>query len=126
MNVTLIKKTIVFKTAISLLFVLISQTLYSQTDYDGQFEVLKVISSDCGVDTDGVSVLPNPNNGEFTVTGIEEGSLIQIVNITGQVVYEEITTSNFAVIQLNACSKGIYFLRSQTDRTNQVTKFIVK
>ena len=98
----------------------------SQTDYDGQFEVLKVISSDCGVDTDGVSVLPNPNNGEFTVTGIEEGSLIQIVNITGQVVYEEITTSNFAVIQLNACSKGIYFLRSQTDRTNQVTKFIVK
>jgi hypothetical protein len=98
----------------------------SQTDYDGQFEVLKVISSDCGIDTDGVSVLPNPNNGEFTVTGIEEGSVIQIINLTGQVVYEEITTSNFTVIQLNTHNKGIYFLRSQTDQVQTVTKFIIK
>ena len=97
-----------------------------QTDYDGQFEVLKVIASNCGINADGVSVLPNPNNGQFTITGLEEGADVQIVNIMGQVVYEETATTNFSVIELTGQPRGIYYIRTQNNHRQTTTKFIIE
>jgi len=97
-----------------------------QFDFDGASDSLKTISSACEWENHRVSVLPNPNNGEFTISGLEEGVIIQIINIMGQVVYEETASSNFSVIQLGKTHKGIYFLRSQTDQIQTVTKFIIK
>jgi hypothetical protein len=97
-----------------------------QFDFDGASDSLKTISSACEWENHRVSVLPNPNNGEFTISGLEEGVIIQIINIMGQVVYEETASSNFSVIQLGNTHKGIFFLRSQTDQVQTVTKFIIK
>jgi hypothetical protein len=98
----------------------------TQTDYDGKFEVLNVISSACGIDADDISVLPNPNNGQFTIIGLEEGAQVQIVNIMGQLVYEETASTNFSVIELTDQPRGIYYIRVQSNQGQTTTKFIIE
>jgi hypothetical protein len=96
-----------------------------QFDYDGISDSLMTISSLCVWENDSITVLPNPNKGEFTISRIEEGALIQIVNIMGQVVYEETASSSFIAIDANTLQKGLFLLRTESDEQQTVTKFVV-
>jgi len=59
-----------------------------------------------------INVLPNPNSGIFTVTLPEENTFknIQVVDITGRVVYKQNVTTNTMDIKLNNIQSGVYFI----------------
>lgn len=86
-----------------------------QVDYDGNFTYssVQVINSNPSV---AVSVLPNPNNGIFTVTvkGISESMNVVLTNSLGAVVWtgDLNPSSEISQIQFNlsGLSAGMYFL----------------
>ena len=55
-------------------------------------------------------VLPNPNNGSFIVEKLPIGSLIQIFNLVGEVIYEVISDKETTSIDISKASKGLYLL----------------
>ncbi len=74
------------------------------------------------------SIYPNPSNGKFIIEGIEVGDIIEIVDITGRIIYNSIsaTKSKFQ-INLDDIVSGIYFYRIIT--TNNIVshgKLIIK
>lgn len=56
-----------------------------------------------------INVSPNPSNGNFNFSGLMEGSIIDIYDVTGKIVSHETTeTINYSVDITNQ-AKGIYF-----------------
>ncbi len=58
----------------------------------------------------GISIFPNPSNGEFVISGLESTGQLQIFNSLGQMVLETVVNSNQQTINLNSAS-GIYFYK---------------
>jgi len=74
---------------------------------------------------DGVSVYPNPNNGEFTVEGLEVGSLVEVVDELGRIVYSQNVNEVTMSIKLKNVSHGKYFLKSPKDDKEGTIPFII-
>ncbi|MBI5326452.1 MAG: T9SS type A sorting domain-containing protein [Ignavibacteriae bacterium] len=55
-----------------------------------------------------VTVLPNPVNDNFKITGLNPGDKVTIYNLLGQVIYEERSKSNELVIDKFEFNQGIY------------------
>ncbi|MBX7224385.1 MAG: fibronectin type III domain-containing protein, partial [Chitinophagales bacterium] len=78
-----------------------------------------------------VQVVPNPNNGSFSLRGtsnVETEIFITITNLTGQVVYQ---TNNPLVkgavdikISFDAQEKGMYYINIQTETFRQTLPFV--
>ena len=77
-----------------------------------------------------LTVLPNPNNGLFTLNlNSEKSEPVQIVmtNITGAVVKELVATTNNQIeINLNQNIPGVYFISATTSRGKYNTKMIIR
>ena len=58
-----------------------------------------------------ITVYPNPASSTVTISGIEPGSEINILNVAGAVVKNLIATSNLEVIDVNDLTKGIYLVK---------------
>ena len=75
----------------------------------------------------GVSIYPNPNNGNFTIFMADfngNNNNIQVTDISGKLVHSESLNASQSNINLNGLNKGIYFVKI-SDGTNQVVKRIV-
>jgi len=76
-------------------------------------------------------VFPNPSNGTFNIkinNSNKEDLSIEIFNINGQAVYkEQLHKSSLTseTIDLSICSKGIYFIKVQTEDSIEVEKMVV-
>lgn len=70
-----------------------------------------------------LNVYPNPNTGEFTLTGLPAGTDIHVLNALGQVVLREKTTSTAHQIILPG--KGLYFLNAEGLGTKSGIKVLV-
>jgi hypothetical protein len=92
-----------------------------QLDYDGRFEYSKIVAIAQKGDN-AVSVFPNPSNGVFTLSGLEniEDEQISIVNSIGQNI--AITVQNDGQMDLSAYPSGVYYLRIAS--SGQVMKLI--
>ena len=62
-----------------------------------------------------ISVSPNPNNGVFTLTGLEPGMGVKIYSLHGQVVYDNVVSFNEERIDLTNEATGTYFLWLKKD-----------
>ncbi|NQX96319.1 MAG: T9SS type A sorting domain-containing protein [Flavobacteriales bacterium] len=73
-----------------------------------------------------IVVHPNPTNRKITIElGDWKGVHISIVNITGKEIYSQHNINETEVeLDLSEHSKGIYFLRLQSDNKRKVTKLI--
>lgn len=73
-----------------------------------------------------IKVLPNPNNGTFTVSIPEDNSFtdLQIVDITGRTVYTQKVTESSFTIALDKIKSGVYFVKLG-DENAQLSKKIV-
>jgi len=60
----------------------------------------------------GVSIYPNPNNGQFVIDlPNAEKVKIEVLTISGQVVYSTEIVNAHNVIDLTEFDKGIYFVK---------------
>jgi hypothetical protein len=80
-----------------------------------------------------ISVVPNPNRGEFTLTGsiLAEGPVsVRISNILGQIVLsKELPTTDHMVaerIRLNNVAEGIYLLHINNGSAEKTIRFVVQ
>jgi len=72
-----------------------------------------------------VSIYPNPNNGVFNVdVNITKNSVIQVYNISGQLILQKTLTKNITQVNLTEYSKGMYFVKVETDNKTIVRKIV--
>lgn len=72
-----------------------------------------------------VSIYPNPNNGEFTITGLELGESIEILDVTGRILFSKEVSSTQEEVKLNNLAKGKYFFKSRKENKATVIPFII-
>ena len=58
----------------------------------------------------GVLVYPNPNNGEFTLTGVEIGVKYEVFSAEGKLVLTNTVTSPSEIVNLPKVAAGSYFM----------------
>jgi len=77
--------------------------------------------------TGGMSfnLYPNPTNGDFTIE-LNNGTVktIEILDMTGRMVYTNTTTSDKINCNLNSLAKGIYYVRVQSNNTVEIAKIV--
>ena len=84
---------------------------------------------------ENVTILPNPNNGEFTLNatcGVETTEVsIEVSNMLGQVIYSNSITANNGAINEHIVlgtnlANGMYLLNLRSNMGNQVIRFVVE
>ncbi|MDL2256882.1 carboxypeptidase regulatory-like domain-containing protein [Bacteroidales bacterium OttesenSCG-928-I14] len=83
--------------------------------------------NDSVINTDNISVYPNPAKDIVTVAG-EEINRLRIVDMDGRIIKEEELdrTTNKHVINISECSDGIYILQVYTDSNVSSKKLFIK
>lgn len=99
-------------------------------------EIKNVGVTENGLDAGQLVLLPNPNNGQFTIKGRVNVSgnatlHIQVTDILGQVVFEKSINATNGFINeplsiSNKLANGMYTLNLLSDATNKVFHFVVK
>jgi hypothetical protein len=71
------------------------------------------------------SIYPNPNNGSFTIDieNLNEANLV-IYNLSGQIVLQKKLTQNLTSIDLTMFSKGMYFVKVNTEKGIVIKKIV--
>ena len=59
--------------------------------------------------TVSVNVYPNPSTGKFLFSNLEDENTIEILDITGRIIYKTVTKNASVTIDLTSQAKGIYF-----------------
>jgi|GEM_PF-468482 len=104
---------------------------YTYTDGNGCTSTIDIVSviKDCaGVSEDkldGVSLFPNPTDGQFTISGLEIGTEYNVYDNSGKLVASGITQSNEEKVVLLNVETGIYFLRSTVNGVSGSVKFLI-
>ena len=76
--------------------------------------------------TTDMLVAPNPSNGQFTiVTGIESG-MVEILDLSGKVVFTQEVTSTNMEIDAATLNDGMYFIRIQNRNSTSVEKLVIR
>ncbi|HOZ87529.1 MAG TPA: T9SS type A sorting domain-containing protein, partial [Bacteroidia bacterium] len=70
-------------------------------------------------------IYPNPSNGLFSFSATEAGSLIEIYDALGNLVYRTATTEKSTEIDLTKAAKGIYFVKISY-RNGTVTEKVIR
>ncbi|HNQ68103.1 MAG TPA: N-acetylmuramoyl-L-alanine amidase [Bacteroidales bacterium] len=78
---------------------------------------------------ENIKIYPNPNNGYFNVEtqNISSNLLIEILNIHGQVLYEQqlIPENSINNIDISNLSEGVYFVKVSNSRITDITKLVI-
>jgi inhibitor of cysteine peptidase len=61
-----------------------------------------------------ITIYPNPNNGTFTISGLENQTLIEIYDVVGNRIHSTTSRDNTAYINLVSLAKGMYFYKIST------------
>jgi PKD repeat protein len=71
------------------------------------------------------NLYPNPTNGDFTIE-LNNGTTktIEILDMTGRMVYTSTTSSDKVNCNLSALAKGIYYVRVQSNNSIEVAKIV--
>jgi hypothetical protein len=70
-------------------------------------------------------IYPNPSSGSFSCGGFEVGSLVEIYDALGKMLYHTISNETPIEINLEKTPKGIYFLKV-TSKSGTITEKIIK
>jgi hypothetical protein len=96
-----------------------------QTDRDGKVTYSTYISvnSNAGVN---VKIYPNPTTGTINISGVTQGDVIRIADITGKVVLEQKAENNLATISLGSLSNDMYFIQVVNNGNIVHTQKVIK
>lgn len=73
-----------------------------------------------------IHVYPNPSNGQFSMEGLEDNSLVKIYNQQGQLVFSDTANSDRLVIDTPQLAKGLYFIEVSTANQRWAVRHIIK
>jgi hypothetical protein len=73
----------------------------------------------------GVKVLPNPNNGQFVVSGLEIGQELKVYDMNGKVVLSQTIVTSTQMIELDYVSSGLFYLQTVKNGKVGQLKFAV-
>jgi PKD repeat protein len=73
----------------------------------------------------GVKVLPNPNNGQFVITGLEIGEELKVYDMNGKVVLSQTILTSTQMIELDHVSSGLFYLQTVKNGKMGQLKFAV-
>jgi hypothetical protein len=75
-----------------------------------------------------INLNPNPTNGILTVKWMKEYKIMQIIDLSGKVLYSAALTNGtkFTTIDVSAFNKGVHFLKLINDDGQVMKKFIKK
>ncbi|MCG8577512.1 MAG: T9SS type A sorting domain-containing protein [Flavobacteriales bacterium] len=90
---------------------------------------IRFTGGDVGLQTihlsDSWNVFPNPSNESATVI-FEEANQISVVNLNGQVVYQNLKpTQNKLELNTSNWSEGVYFIKLQSESKTETKKLVV-
>jgi len=92
-------------------------------------ETISIVVEDCAslndLSNNGISVFPNPNQGSFTINGLELETAFSVYDLNGKIIYEGLASSTTEQIQLPKITSGIYYLRSTKNGQIGQLKFAV-
>jgi PKD repeat protein len=107
------------------------QIIASYTDLNGctGSDTINILVEDCAnIDNlfySGVTIQPNPNNGEFIISGIEEDEEIIIFDLNSKVIFRKKSESSVEKIKIEKLDAGVYYLQTtKSGRLGQM-KFAV-
>ena len=109
----------------------ITEVIWTVTDIAGNENTCSFtvnVDGYVGIETvqqNNISIYPNPSNGSFTI--VNDGLLItniEIIDITGKVIQNQILTINN--LQLTINKKGIYFIKVQSKNQIFTEKIIIQ
>ena len=92
--------------------------------------VTQSVSTCVGLNTvsakiNGLSVYPNPSNGEFTVElNNNLSKTIQIMDVTGRVVLTTTSLNDTVNVNINNLTNGIYFVKIVSNNVTEVIKVV--
>jgi hypothetical protein len=75
--------------------------------------------------TENLTIYPNPGTGIYQIETTEKINLIEIYNISGQLVETIVTANNFANLDLREHDNGVYIVKVLTT-SEHLTKSIIK
>ena len=95
-----------------------------QVDFDEKYEYTDILSVnyELGIKNYELNIFPNPAANFITIDGMQEGKIIQIFNVNGQLVktfYQNVSTQQTDISDL---SSGTYFVKMKS----QVKKLIIQ
>lgn len=80
---------------------------------NGDSWVIKLNSLSVGMESQqesiAINVSPNPSNGNFIFSGLEEGSSIVVYDVAGKIIFQENETNHNHSVDISNHAKGIYF-----------------
>lgn len=72
-------------------------------------------------------IYPNPSNGKFTFSEIEKGSIIEVFDVNGKLIYTTTTKEAATLIDLEGKEKGVYTYRvTSTKQDIKQGKLLIK
>ncbi len=72
-----------------------------------------------------VSLFPSPNNGMFEVDGLDEGSVYNVVDVNGRLIYSDVVNGSSIKVALSNVKPGVYFFRATKNSKEGRIKFVV-
>ena len=88
-----------------------------------------MVSSTVGIqenDLGNISIYPNPATNLVNIESDVQINSIQIINYTGQVVYNQHTSGNNVQVNTNDLSSGVYFVNISTSEGIATQKLLIK
>jgi hypothetical protein len=73
-----------------------------------------------------IFIFPNPASDQLTITGINTGAEITIIDLTGNVISTNLAVNEIAKIDVSNYAKGIYFIQISDLRSNSSEKMVKK
>lgn len=98
-----------------------------QTDFDGEHKILRTVSlTGCNFKNINFEVIPNPNNGKFSIMfrDYSEVSSVQVIDLLGRVLFSENLIANNLAMNINE-SKGVYVVVVHYKNGKKETKKVV-
>ena len=97
----------------------------TQTDFDKNSKTYNIVGVSCSSKNSSVVVYPNPNNGSFTIQGLEIGAELLVTDVLGKIIYKATTSDIKTQLNLGHLSKGIYYLKTNNDLNDSDFKKII-
>lgn len=73
-----------------------------------------------------IQVYPNPSNGTFNLKSDSNIKSVEVLNMTGQLIYASKVSAKDFEINLQSRPAGVYILKVQTDKGSEVKKLIIR